>query len=424
MAGAGVAMLLIAFIALERPAAASLVTLLAVSSLLTAAYALPAGELGRLNADWLALALERSPQLFLSNWPLDDWGRAGVVATTLVIGAFSLDGHARRLFLSAALTMVVGIALTWLACDILRLTLIIQMQPWRWQWIATLTSAVGFPFIALSNWGRGTAGRTNALLLLAVWMFGVGEFGLITCLTALLSLSFGRLKPRELQLVFAGSCAVLALAVIWRIASNLEFADIYFMDTSLPRWFRRSASLAHDGLVPALVIAGAAWIGTTRRAVIGSWIYTTLTLVAIAAIWPVAWRAWTREEFPKEQIARFVAWRNIIATSDEVLWPESPLSSWVLLNRANYLSSEQTSGLIFTRASALEFQRRALALSGLIPTATFLSWDDAGEHLSLSPQALRGICRLGAFAYLVTNADLGIEPVSVIDQLKLYRCAP
>jgi hypothetical protein len=107
-----------------------------------------------------------------------------------------------------------------------------------------------------------------------------------------------------------------------------------------------------------------------------------------------------------------------------VFWGESPLSSWVLLNRPNYLSATQTSGMIFSRESALELQHRALALRDFVGPPTFLSWAGAGAHLSLSPEQLQGICRLAAFNYLVTSVDLGMQPVAALDKLKLYRCAP
>jgi hypothetical protein len=94
----------------------------------------------------------------------------------------------------------------------------------------------------------------------------------------------------------------------------------------------------------------------------------------------------------------------------------------VLLNRPTYISAAQTAGVIFSRGSALEMQRRANRLSAVVAAQNFLAWSNTGAHLSLSPAQLEGICRLGAFDYLVTGADLGIEPAAQLDQLKLYRC--
>ena len=424
MAAAGLAALSLAFVVLPHPRSSIPLILLTGAWLLFAAFALPAGEWGRLDPDWLTLASQRSPYLFLSFWQLEDWSRAAVALTILLVGSFTLGWRARLLCRASALTMVGGFVLTWAACDWLHLALFTQMQPWRWQWLGTLTAALSLPLIVIVNWHRGAAGRASALLLISAWIFGVSEFAIITCLAALLSLTFAKLKPREQRLVFWGSCAVLGLALLWRIASNLEFADVHYMDASLPLWLRRATSFAHDGFAPAALLCLVAWVTRIPHTPIASRVTAAIGIAAIAGLLPFSWNAWMQEEFPQLEIARFAAWRQAVAPGDDVFWAESPLSSWVLLNRPNYISGLQTSGMIFSRESALELEHRALALRDFVGAPTFLSWSSAGAHLSLSPEQLQGICRLAAFKYLVTNTDLGMQPVAVISHLKLYRCAP
>jgi hypothetical protein len=424
MAAAGVLLLLVAYVALPLPGWGVLLAPLGIAWMLLAAYALPAGEWGRLDVDWLALASQRSPYLFLSYWQLDDWSRAGVILVTLIAGSCTSELRARLLCRSAALTMIGGLVLTWLGCDISHLTLFTQMQPWRWQWLATISAALTLPLIVIGNWNHGTAGRITALLLLAAWIFGVGEFAIIVSFCALLSLSFGRLGTREVRLIFWGSCSVLGLALLWRIATNLAFMDVHYMDAALPLLLRRAKSFSHDGFAPAALIGIAAWVISKPRVSIAPWAFTALAIVSIGVLLPFGWRAWSGEEFPQPQMERFSAWRQVIAPGEEVFWGESPLSSWVLLSRPNYISGLQTSGMIFSRAAAVELQRRALSLSEAVGPPTFMSWAYAGTHLSLLPDELKGICQLAAFNYLVTSADLGMEPVAVLDKLKLYRCAP
>lgn len=427
MAAAGIIVLLSAYVVLPRPGWAPLLAALAALAgtwLLVAAYAMPTGQWGRLDADWLALVSQRSPYLFLSYWQLDDWSRAAVVLTSLIVGSITLNSNARLLCRATASTMIGGFMLTWLACDTLHLTLFTQMQPWRWQWLATLSAALTLPLLVISGWNRGTVGRITALLLLATWIFGVGEFAIIACLCALLSLSFGRLKLGELRLLFWGSLGVLGLALLWRVASNLEFTDVHYMDAALPLWLRRAMSFSHDGLAPAALLCLVACVTLVPRRPIAGATCSVLGIAAIAVLLPFAWSAWTIQDFPRSQIERFAGWRRAIAPGDEVFWAESPLSSWVLLNRPNYISGLQTSGMIFSRAAALELQRRALTLTGAIAPPTFLSWNWAGAHLSLSSDELRGICHAAVFPYLVTYADIGMAPAAVLDKLKLYRCAP
>jgi hypothetical protein len=172
------------------------------------------------------------------------------------------------------------------------------------------------------------------------------------------------------------------------------------------------------------LIGVAAWTISARRAAIGSRLAAALAIVGIGALIPSTWDAWSHEEFPRSRAAQYKAWKDVIAPGDDVFWGESPLSVWVLLNRPNYISGLQTSGMIFSRAAAVELQRRALTLSGAVGPPTFMSWAYTGAHLALSPDQLKGICRLQSFNYLVTNADLGMQPVAELDKLKLYRCAP
>jgi hypothetical protein len=129
-------------------------------------------------------------------------------------------------------------------------------------------------------------------------------------------------------------------------------------------------------------------------------------------------------------VATFAAFRARIPAGAEVFWADSPVSIWVLLDRPSYLSVLQTSGMVFSRATALELERRASALAAVLPPQSFLSWK-AGFNPNLSVRELRGACRLAVFPYLVTSADLGWAPLETVPlesrwasgDLKLYRCS-
>lgn len=424
MAAAGAAAWLIAAVLLPRPRLGLSLLLAGAASLLLVSNALPTGEWGKIDADWLAIVSQRSPYLFLSFWGLDDWSRAIVSLTILIVGSLTLESRARLLCRASALTMALGLLLTGFACDILHLTLFTQMQPWRWQWLGTLVAALVLPAIVTVGWKRGIAGRATALLSIGAWIFGSGEFALIACAAALLSIYSGRLNDREMRLVFFGSCAVLALAVAWRLAVNLEFTDVHYMDASLPLWLRRAMSFVHDGFTPAVLLCLVVWSISTPRAAVAASLCCVFGIATIVVLIPYAWAGWTNQEYPQTEIARFAPWRKLIPPDEQVFWAESPLSTWVSLNRPSYISGLQTSGMIFSSASALELKRRAFALADYVGPATFLSWSGASAHLSLPPETLHGICQSGVVGYLVTNANLGMQPIAMLDRLKLYACTP
>jgi hypothetical protein len=431
MAAAGVVALLSLYVAIPRPRAALAVAACTTAVLMIFPYAVPLGGWGRFDGTWLNLVMTRSPYLFLAHWQMDDWGRVGIELTTLAIGVGGLpSGRARTLCQAVLLTAAAGLALTFLACDLGRLVVFTQMQPWRWMWLGAAASALMLPVILRNRWQAGTDGRTTALLLIAAWIFAQGLLALAAALAALAALALlRRLRPGEARWVFWGACGMLLIAIAWRVASNLEFTDAHYLDTHIPLWLRRTMSFAHDGSAPLLVIALAWWLAC-RTGRIGLSMLAAIGVVGCALLLPQTWSSWTAREYPPRLVEQFAPWRERIPSGAQVFWPESPVSVWLLLDRPSYLSVIQTSGMVFSRDAALEMQRRALALRSAIPPGSFLAWD-AGLSMHLTSEQVGQACRTGEFQFLVTGADLGTAPVAVLSRsmgaaskpLRLYRCS-
>jgi hypothetical protein len=433
MASAGIAALLYLYFVMPHSRVALARVAAALLFILIIAYALPAGIGGRFDNDWLALVKDRSPYLFLANWTLDDWSRVAVTLATLTVGALTLPGgRMRSLCQTALVTTVTGLGLTLIACDLLHLVLLTQLQPWRWQWLGTITGALLLPQILSLRWQSGTAARATVLLLLAAWIFGLDEFALVASAAAALSAAFApRLASREARLVLWGAAGMLAIAIVWRIATNLAFTEVHYFEPSMPLWLRRAMSFWHDGTAPMALIALAWWLSRSAKGRPGLIVLATLATIACVVLLPPTWARWTTREFPPPLVAQFAPWRGIIPPGAEVLWPESPLSTWLLLDRPSYLSTTQTSGLVFSRGAALEMQRRAQVLSPILPPALFLGWNTSGSGLRLSSQQLLGLCQLAAFDFLVTSADLNVPVAAFIPSksgpaskgIRLYSCA-
>jgi hypothetical protein len=445
---AGVALLTLAVLLHPLMAAAGMMALLClkpramtvvagVGALIAATLIMPDTVWGRFDQAWLTLVMDRSPYLFVKNWQLDDWARVAVAAATLAAGLAASSGRARDLCLIALLTMLAGIALSFLACDELHLVLFAQLQTWRWQWLGTVTAALLLPLILSLHWRAGVGGRSTAVLLACAWIFSSNAFALVAALAALGCLAWTpRLKAGEARLVFWGACGMLAIAILWRLASNLQFTDAHYLNPGIALWLRRAMSFARDGsAMMALLIL--TWLLHRKSWRFGLAALGLAAMVSTAALLPQNWAAWTRGEYPPSRIAQFAAWRERIPPGSNVFWPESPLDSWVLLDRPSYLSVLQTSGMVFSRNTAIELQRRALALTSFVPQQTFLGWGSGGTNLALSLTQLRGVCGLSVFDYLVTSADLGLESVGAAaavmsptssspasPPLHLYRCRP
>jgi hypothetical protein len=239
--------------------------------------------------------MDRSPYLFLAHWQIDDWARAAVTLATLSVGLATVTSErARTLCQAALLTTVGGLVLTFIACDELHLILLTQLQPWRWQWLGTVTAALLLPLILSARWRLGVSGRTTVLLLASAWIFGSNAYAMVAALAAVGSLALmRRLSPREARLVFWGACGMLAIALIWRVASNLEFTDAHYLDNDIPLWLRRAMSFAHDGSTPMVVVVLAWWLANEMRRRLGLILLAVLAAAACAALLPEAWVQWT-----------------------------------------------------------------------------------------------------------------------------------
>jgi hypothetical protein len=427
IATAGCAALLCATVAIPYPRVACVAAAvgLGVAALVS----------GSIDAPWLQLITERSPYLFLGNWHLEDWARCAVALATLCAGCGSyVEPKARQLCRVVLIATLAALVLTGIACDGMHIVLLTQMQLWRGLWLATAVAALLLPLIALRSWQSGLSGRSTCALLLAAWLFGSNAPALQVLVLLGAASVLGRyLAPAHFRWVYRGACGLLAVAVLWRVASNLTFSEAYYLEPSVPLWIRRAMSFVHDGSVPAALAAGLVWLGTRQPGRSAAIILSSAMALCIAAVlWlaPLTWRAWNYQEFSPQSIMQYAPLRAALPPQAEVFVPEGPLGAWLLLDRPSYLSVIQTSGFVFARTAAFEFHRRAMALDAALPAGVFMGWDSGGTSLSLSVAQLQRVCASGASLYLVTNADLGVPALATVPRdsgparpvTRLYRC--
>jgi hypothetical protein len=445
MAGAGLAALLCLHIAIPRSKLAVSLLGLATVLLLLASFAPVDSLLGRIDPTWLALIEHRSPYLFLADWSLEDWGRTAVCLATLCVGSVALPPdvalplddalkpsaeRTRRLARVALLTGLGGLALTLVACDWLRLALLTQLQPWRWLWLTTVVAALLLPAIALTCWRAGLPGKTAVALLVTAWVFGSGIFALVSAALAVATPLLRRLRPQEARLVLYGAGALLLIATSLRIAGNLLFAEVFYLDPRTPLWIREVASLIHDGTLPVAIILIAVLLASRPRGTPGLVVLAGVSAASLLVLLPEVWAAWSQQKFPSVMQAQFAPWRALIPPGKEVFWSESGPEAWVLLERPSYLSVIQTSGLVFSRAAALEMQGRAQALSAVVPPAAFLDFSGGGAGIGPTRAQLERVCASGAVDFVVSGVPLGWAPLATLPRevwrpsggLRLYRC--
>jgi hypothetical protein len=157
-----------------------------------------------------------------------------------------------------------------------------------------------------------------------------------------------------------------------------------------------------------------------------------LAAAACVALLPAAWHQWSRQDYGPRAQAQFSAWRERIAPGADVLFPDGPLFAWFMLQRPDYLSTQQEASAVFSRAAALEVLRREEQLRGF-PDAVRarVSLDDPTDGARGTLQDLCG--RVGTdLGYVISAADLGTPALENApaaadphwSTLKLYRCPP
>jgi len=428
MAAAGITALGFFYVGVRRPRLAlwalggGLVLLLAVAGV--------SPKWGRFDPEWLTIVRGRVPYVFLAHWSPDDWGRAAIPLATVAIGATVLTEQRARLLSQVVLcTALTGLMLTLVACDISKLVLFTQLQPWRWQWLAVTIAAMLLPGVAAASWNRSEPGKIAITLLITAWLFGSDWIALLTSVAAIAALRLP--ERRELHLFRYGALALAVIGLVNRIASNLLFMDVHYSDPQIPLWIREMAGLCLDGSVPLAMIVLATWLTGRQRSATGLAILGMMAAATCVALCPDAWRRWTQQRFPPALVAQFAPWRALIPANAAVFWPESPMETWVLLQRPSYISVTQASGVLFSRAFATELARRARALSAVVPVQAYLDFSGDGAGIGPSAEKLERACGTAEFGFLVTGAQLSWQPLAQLPRavwhssggLRLYRCA-
>src|SRR5262249_19188486 len=136
---------------------------------------------------------------------------------------------ARALCGAALLTAIAGTVFSFVGGDLLRLVLVVQVQLWRWNWIANLFAVLFLPLIVSRAWSKGTLWRTTALLLGAAWLcipevYALEIMALVGVAAVVASRNTVTLAPRVERQIFFGGCALAGLAVVYHVATSILFA--------------------------------------------------------------------------------------------------------------------------------------------------------------------------------------------------------
>jgi hypothetical protein len=389
---------------------------------------------------WLGIVQERSQFLFLRLWSFRDWEINTRPFFYLAFIAFATqDGLVRRICLGAAVVGVTGLAVALIGDSVGPLAILVQGQAWRWVWIAVFVSALLLPATVLQIWPDKKCGPLCAVLLLLGLTLPVASGTACVSLSLILWLMIPRFSIRAvlvlrwillgLVLAVAAWVAIRAWEIAWPVFHKPEaMAAVQLRDFFALK-------------IPAVLGASLIWWGLRKCSGIGAPALLCFGLLAVSIfILPAAFKQY-RSLASVADIREFSDWASVIPpTSTVLVSPARDVGTfvWFTLQRPNYLAVDQSAGVVFSRATALEIQRRSEVLLPVMEPnwqirSKLRAGAASGKHQvdaasrPLSEASLSQICADPLLGFVISSQHLGFDALTHKDNgswmsWDLYDC--
>jgi hypothetical protein len=379
-----------------------------------------------MDAPWLDVVRERSQFLFLQLWSIRDLDTNAQPFLCLALTAIAVpSARIRKLCAAAVLVGAAGLAMAFTGGLVGPVALLIQGQAWRWVWITVLVSAVLLPFTALEVGRDEKCGPLCALLLISGWTLP-GVNGTACFMLALMLWSARSHISSRAARYFRWAFAALGIAIgIWIL---IKCRIILWPPT--PPSERTPVGTAEMRnifalKVPAVLLCALIWWGLRNARTIWMPMLLSVTLAAFSALmFPLAfWQP--RAVASSADIHEFADWANDIPpTSTVLVTPRRDVGAfvWFTLGRPNYLALDQSAGVVFSRATALEVRRRSEVLLPLMdPDWRLLTrfrtqpgsrTQNQERARPLTRDNLVQVCADPQLGFVVSPEKIGFDPLS------------
>lgn len=362
-----------------------------------------AGVFVIMDASWLEVVRERSQFLFPQLWRANDWILNARPFLSLSVSALVIeDARIRKLCVAAMLVGATGLAVASIAGLIGPVSLLLQGQAWRWVWLTSFTSVLLLTPTALAMFRSDIIGLFCSLLMIFAWTFPTA--GAIPCLVCTMVLWHMRDRINATGAKILPSATVLS--AFGASGPNGE-----------RRILGRFAVLEHPSI--SIFAALARWMRAIRSAP-GLSIATALLVAVLMHCLPRALQD-PHEDWVIAGNNDFSDWRRAIPPSANVFVVparNSAAFSWFTLVRPSYLTVDQSSGVVFSRATALEVRRRSQILMPLMePDWRILS--NMAKHGRAANSSINGLtrdrlislCHDPELNFVVATENVGFEPM-------------
>jgi hypothetical protein len=338
-----------------------------------------------MDPSWLEVVRERSQFLLLQFWRGTDWSANARPFLSLSLSVLTIDrATPRKAGATAILVGATGLIIACIASLVGPVSVLLQGQAWRWVWITSLTSVLLLAPTLRALWRADGCGTLCTLLVICGWGFSASVGSVF------LALAFTLWLQRD-------------LIDTW-MAKRLDG-----IATSV-----KSLSLVAIGAFELQIQSG-------RRTIVSLLASATLLAACLYSL-PSALNDETSVGTVAETLA-YSDWRAAIAPNASVLVlpaANSAAFAWFTLNRPSYLTVDQSSGVVFSRKTALEVKRRSQVLLPLMdPDWKLLSKMTAATSVGkvdpmvrpLTRERLMSICRDPQLNFVVAAENVGFAPL-------------
>ncbi|QEY16536.1 hypothetical protein D0C16_11425 [Cellvibrio sp. KY-GH-1] len=321
------------------------------------------------DAEWLSIIEDRNTYLFFYFWSMDDIANALVPLISLISACIFVSGDTeKRLAVAAVFTCVLAVLVHGIGGDVLHLTLVTQGQAWRWFWLVTLVAILLLPNLILKLWEVKAEGKTVAITLIAAWLMRSQLTGLVVAVWALV-LVLALKKNWGTVLFWAFSkwmgIALLFLPVLLLVVvSHFHIGVVTALfDGSRLQDF---SGVWHECALPLYLFFVCVLVYVSAYKTVHIPVIFSFFLAACLAFWCLG-KSWV----PENRVAktqRLERLRELIPIGEDVFTFGPPATIWISLQRPSYLSGIQMAGIVFSRATAVEANRREKAILLLCPS--------------------------------------------------------
>ncbi len=378
-----------------------------------------------MDPTWLSIVEERSQFLFLRLWSFRDWEiNARPFFYLTFIGLATRDHRVRKMCVAAAIIGASGLVVALIADAIGPVAIVVQGQGWRWVWITVFVGVLLLPAILLQIWSDKMCGPLCAVLLLLGLMMPALNGTACVSLALILWLMRPHLPIRAVKVVRG-----IFLAIVLSVAA---WICLHAWEIVWPAFQKSGATLAAQlrdffGLrIPAVLGIALFWWKLQKRYSVRSSALLCVGLLALSIlVLPAAFKQ-SRSLASAPDGTQFSDWASVIPpTSTVLVTPARDVGTfvWFTLERPNYLSVDQSAGVVFSRATALEVERRSEVLlpvmnpNWMIQSELRAAAASGTHHIEaqsrpLTAANLREICADTQLGFVISSEHTGFEALT------------